>query len=232
MRSLHVVVILVLLGACRGPARPAGPTTGMLGGMVRDGATGEGRVGIRITIRGPDGREQTDVTSDDGGYLFPSLAPGRYRVQAFELVAPLVTRELEVAVGAVTGLDLALGSAGVIDLNLPTLAPLWRYRPRGADPATGAIEGTIADLRRQQRLPAAAVSVVRQDDGTTEVAVSDDAGRYRVTGLRPGTYTVSAYYAAIRLGQIEVLRNNVEVAGGEVVVVPLWLETELPPSGP
>ena len=32
--------------------------------------------------------------------------------------------------------------------------------------------------------------------------------------------------SVVRVGQVEVLRNNVKVLAGEVVVVPLWLETD------
>ena len=43
--------------------------------------------------------------------------------------------------------------------------------------------------------------------------------------MNPGTYVISAYYSVGGHGEIEVRRSDVAVAGGEAVVVPLWIES-------
>ena len=114
----------------------------------------------------------------------------------------------------------------VPDPNAPGAPTLWRYRPAGADPTAGVIEGTVADMLSHERMRGAVVTIVRVGTLETHPTVTDDQGRYRLEGLAPGAYDVSAYYSVVRRGQLEVRRGNVDVVGGETVVVPLWLEVE------
>ncbi len=224
------LLVLVLIVGCRGPAGPTAPATGSLSGMIRAAATGEGVPGTRVVLRRPGSvAPEATVADSDGAYMVGDLPPGRYAVSAYASETRIAEREVAIVAGRITGLDFAVGAVGAEadrDLNAPSAAPLWRYRPVRADPGRGAIEGTVADLHHLERLAGAVVSIVRDGETAAEVVVTDDVGRFWVDGLVPGTYTVSAYYAVARVGQLEVLRNNVRVGGGEVVVVPLWLSTD------
>ncbi len=55
-------------------------------------------------------------------------------------------------------------------------------------------------------------------------AVTDDEGRYRFDDVEPGTYVVSAYYSIGGRAQFEIRRSDIAVAGGEAVIVPIWIE--------
>lgn len=221
-------VTAVAAAGCTSVARPAdrvrGP--GAVAGLVRAAATGAGVEGARVVLRRPGALAPVQGVSDDSGaYYIADLPPGRYQVAAYVDEVGLGEQTVDIDPDRITSLDFAVGASsdGPIDLNAPSMAPLWRYRPRGADPARGVIEGTVADLRRE-RLPATVVAVVREGDVDAAMAVTDDRGRFQIAGLTPGTYTLSTSYALVTRAQIEV-RRRVEVGGGEVVVVPIWLET-------
>jgi hypothetical protein len=227
---MRVLAYLVILTACGGAPRgsmapPPGP--GAVAGLVRAADTGAGVEGARVVLRRPGSLAPVQGVSDaSGAYYIASLPPGRYVVAAYVEETPIGEQPIDVAHDRITALDFAIGArdAAVIELNVPSSAPLWRYKPLGADPRSGVIEGTVADLRKE-RLPSTVVSVSRRGETDAEILVTDDRGRFQVAGLSPGMYTVTASYAVVTRAQIQVQRL-VEVMGGEVVVVPMWLETD------
>jgi uncharacterized surface anchored protein len=233
MTSLRLTLISAIIAATAcgriartTPARTPGP--GAVGGLVRNATTGAGVEGARVVLRRPGSLEPVQAVSDDSGaYFIADLPPGPYAVTAYVQESPIGEQSVTIANDQITSVDFAFGveTDAPIDLNAPSMAPLWRYRPPGADHRTGVIEGTVADTR-QARLPGAVISVIRDGGYTAEQTFSDDHGRFQVAGLAPGSYTVSAYYAVLTRAQMEVRRNRVHVVGGEVVVVPLWLETD------
>lgn len=210
----------------RAPERQPGP--GAVAGLVRSASTGLGVEGARVVLRRPGSLAPVQgVTDAAGAYYIADLPPGPYAVNAYVDENPIGEQAATIVHDRITSLDFAVGAASdePIDLNAPSMAPLWRYRPPGADPSTGAIEGTVADTRRE-RLAGAVISIVRDGEYTAEQTFTDERGRFQVAGLAPGNYSVSAYYAVLTRAQMEVRRNKVTVGGGEVVVVPLWLETD------
>jgi len=211
--------------AHHGSARPHGP--GAVAGLVRAADTGAGIDKARVVLRRPGSLAPVQGVSDaTGAYYIADLPPGRYIVAAYVAETAIGEQPIDITHDRVTALDFAVGASeqGAVELNVPSSGPLWRYRPIGADPGRGVIEGTVADMRHE-RMPSTVVSVVRHGELEAELAVTDDRGRFQVSGLSPGTYTVVASYAVVTRAQIEV-RRRVEVAGGEVVVVPMWLETD------
>jgi uncharacterized surface anchored protein len=225
-----LVAIATAAAACgvthRAPDRPPGP--GAVAGLVRSATTGEGVEGARVVLRRPGSLAPIQGVTDAGGaYYIADLPPGPYAVNAYVEEQSIGEQSATITHDRITALDFAVGRAEdlPIDLNAPSMAPLWRYRPPGADQATGTIEGTVADTQRE-RLAGAVVSIIRDGGYLAEQTFTDDRGRFQVAGLSPGSYSVSAYYAVVTRAQMEVRRNLVKVDGGETVVVPLWLETE------
>lgn len=220
----------MVLAACgvthRAPDRKPGP--GAVAGLVRSATTGAGVEGARVVLRRPGSLEPVQgVTDAAGAYYIADLPPGPYAVRAYVEQQSIGEQNTTIEHDRITALDFAVGAAtdAPIDLNAPSMAPLWRYRPPGADPATGAIEGTVSDTRHA-RLAGAVISIVRDGEITAEQVFTDEQGRYTVAGLSPGKYSVIANYAVLTRAQMEVRRQQVKVDGGEVVVVPLWLETD------
>ena len=79
--------------------------------------------------------------------------------------------------------------------------------------SSGAITGTVVDPTGAV-MPSVTVSVVETQTGLKRQVVTDAAGQYRVTGLSPSTYEISASGA----GFATELRRNVTVAVGQTVV--------------
>lgn len=227
-RRLGISALLLGLAACHGRLQaPAAPRPGMIAGLVRDAGTGEAIANSIIVLRRPGAIEPVrDVADGNGAYMIPSVPPGRYTVHAYVAQTLVGEREAEVRPNEITGVDFTVGHVAIdSDLDTPGSPALWHYRPHGADPLTGAIEGTVADLHLA-RLAGAAVTVTSSGTVTTEATVTDDQGRFRIAELPPGRYDVSAFYDVVGRGQIEVRRSRVQIGGGDVVVVPLWLDTD------
>jgi hypothetical protein len=228
----YFAVIAALAGtaACGIVRRSSGPPPGpgAIAGLVRSASTGGGVEGARVVLRRPGSLEPVHgVTDAMGAYYIPDLPPGAYTIIAYVSEQEIGEQTAQIEHDHITALDFAVGATtdGPIDLNAPSMKPLWRYKPPGADQKTGSIEGTVADTRKM-RLAGAVVSIVRDGEITAEQTFTDEQGRFEVAGLSPGNYSVSAYYAVVTRAQMEVRRNKVIVGGGEVVVVPLWLETD------
>ncbi|HUQ04613.1 MAG TPA: carboxypeptidase-like regulatory domain-containing protein [Kofleriaceae bacterium] len=210
----------------RAPERTPGP--GAVAGLVRSASTGAGVEGARVVLRRPGSLDPVQgVTDASGAYYIAELPPGPYTVKAYVEETTIGERETTIENDKITALDFAVGAAadGPIELNVPSMAPLWRYHAPGADQRTGTIEGTVADTK-MNRVEGAVVSIVRDGEVTAEQTFTDGRGRYQVAGLSPGNYSVIANYAVVTRAQMEVRRNLVKVGGGETVVVPLWVETE------
>lgn len=79
--------------------------------------------------------------------------------------------------------------------------------------SSGTITGTVVDSSGAV-MPSVTLSVVETQTGLKRQVVTDAAGLYRVTGLSPSTYDVSASAA----GFATELRRNVTVAIGQTVV--------------
>ena len=80
-----------------------------------------------------------------------------------------------------------------------------------AEAQTGRISGTVKDSTANFPVGGANVAIV----GTTLGTATADDGRYVITGVQPGTYTVEAR----RLGYAPVRRAGVVVAAGQTVTV-------------
>src|SRR5262245_31536409 len=110
--ALSLVLLLSLAHST--PAQSIGVTTGSINGVVRDDH-GDALPGATITLSGPAqmGTRQA-VTDDRGGYRFPSLSPGEYRL-LYELAGmqSLVREGILVSVGFIATVDVQLQLATV-----------------------------------------------------------------------------------------------------------------------
>jgi TonB-linked SusC/RagA family outer membrane protein len=88
-----------------------------------------------------------------------------------------------------------------------TALMLWVAAPaRAQDVATGTITGVVMDAAAQAPIPSAQVQIV----GTTRGVVTGDDGRFRIPGVRPGTYQVRV----LRLGYQGATQSVTVTAGG------------------
>ncbi|HEY3808164.1 MAG TPA: von Willebrand factor type A domain-containing protein [Kofleriaceae bacterium] len=85
--------------------------------------------------------------------------------------------------------------------------------------STGVIEGLVKD-KAGQLLPGVTVVVTSPALQQNQVAITDDQGHYTITGLPPGTYVVTFYYA-----DQTVERANIVVAAGKPALVSPVLDT-------
>jgi hypothetical protein len=225
------MTMLVAAIACTGcgGARPSpGSTLGGIHGVARDHDTGQviehAQVRLRVT-----GSFNAMLASSgaDGSFKFVHLRPGTYSLNAEFAGQPIDVEGIEIVAGATVPVDLpfTLGRPDPthVDFGDPKLGAIDRYRSPELALTEGRIEGTVTDLGVHTAVPGAAVTAV--GPAGVQIAVTDDNGRYRFASVEPGTYELSAYYSIAGHGQIEVRRASIQIAGGEAVIVPLWIES-------
>lgn len=223
----------VLVGGCgaQGGTARAGAArgeTGAIAGLARDHDSGDpvARAEIRVLARGQRAPIVTS-SNDHGLYDVDGLRPGRYQLIAVFADQPVEIVNIDVRAGETTFCDVVftLGRPEPlrVDFGDARASAIERYRPRALSPQLAIIEGTVQDVSTRERVAGAVVSAV--SDRGTEQTVTDDQGRYRFDGIAPGTYAISAYYSISGRGQVEVRRGQIEVAGAEAAIVPLWIET-------
>jgi hypothetical protein len=170
------------------PAQPRStmaPLTGRIGGRVLAADTGRPVAGARVFVSGPElpgGR--AEITGDDGSFLFVGLPAGRYSVtvsrSGFVGLSYGQRRPLQPG----TPLQLADGQnlAG-IDFRLPRGSVISGHV---YDQIGDPMPGTMVRVLRYQYVQGNR-QLVPAGAGQT-----DDRGEYRVWGLNPGDYYVSA----------------------------------------
>lgn len=226
---MRLAAVLVIAAACHHAGAPPAATTGAIAGQVRDHDTGAQIASAQLAIQREGTLRPTLVTSDpDGAYELLRLPPGRYDVTASYAGVTVDVHGVAVTAGHTIGVDVDLALGRPADLHLdfgdPHEGDLRHYRPRGANPTLGAIEGTVTDAATRERVPGAVVTATEATSHQTQQVITDDRGHFAIASLPPGEYSVSAYYTIARHGTIEVEHNRVPVRGGEAAVVPLFVE--------
>ena len=187
-RILTVTMLGIAASAlAQGPLPPTADGTAIVRGRIVAADTGKPLRRARVSFASLDspGRPQSITTNVDGRYEMKNLAAGRYAVSAdrsgylmlrYGQRRPLETaRPLQVLDGQ---------TLENVDFSLPR---------------TGVIAGQVVD-EVGDALAGATVFALRPEywQGRRQLVPSgppirtDDAGRYRVTGLSPGTYLVRA----------------------------------------
>jgi hypothetical protein len=186
----------------RAPATPppAAKGTAVISGRILAADTGLPLRRARVLIQGrgpgiqpgPDGMIAA-ITDGDGAFSFTELPAGRYHVQASK------PRYIDAMLGArrpsSPGRPLDLADGQKIENVTLSLAP------------AGAISGRVVD-ELGEPVAGARVSAMRvmTRKGTPQLAPqgnsdeTDDIGAYRLHGLPPGSYVVSAQDSSMRIG--------------------------------
>lgn len=230
MKLAVVLVVASLAAACGGAPHGGRLRTGAITGLTRDHDSGDPVAKAQIRVRAVgELTPRLTVSSDRGEYAITKLPPGHYQLSALFAGQPIEVSNIDVRAGESTAVDVTftLGRPDPIrvDYNDPKAAEIDHYRPPHLAATVAIIEGTVMDTATRERVPGAVVTAVTAGNAAgAQQTVSDDSGRFRFDGVRPGTYSVSAYYSVSGRGQIEVRRSEINVAGAEAVVVPLWIE--------
>jgi protocatechuate 3,4-dioxygenase beta subunit len=168
-----------------GAGRQLKTGTGRIRGRLATADTGSPVRRAQVRVSGPDIMPKMAITDAEGRYEFKDLPAGRFNISAtkagFVTVNYGQTRPFE------TGKAIDLGEAQVVDKADITM-------PRGS-----AISGRIVD-EFGEPLADAQVSALRSAWGngrrrltpTGRTAQTNDLGQYRIYGLPPGEYYVSA----------------------------------------
>src|SRR5262245_2390358 len=84
---------------------------------------------------------------------------------------------------------------------------------------TGALTGIVTDAANGG--PLIGVTVVAQGPQGEQADLTDDTGRYNITGLQPGSYVVRMYYA-----NVKVERTNVTIYADKKIQVNVPMQTK------
>lgn len=152
---------------------------GSVAGRVRD----EGEVPLaEVTIRAEsDDHRVSTSTGDDGSYLLPRLPPGEFLLSAG-------TRDQRYVPAWYPGTSIPEDARPVAVEQRRNLTGIDFVLQRA-----GAIRGRVRALKGME--PLEGVRVVAEKQGASpipRVATSDSQGRYRLAGLSPGPYVLSA----------------------------------------
>jgi hypothetical protein len=228
---VKLIALALALVACGGAQLAQRPNEGAIAGVARDHDSGDAvaKADIHIRAEGELMRSRAATSDGKGGYLVDHLAPGRYSLSASFAGQPINVDHIDVERGktAIVDLTFTLGKPDpiTVDFGNAKEGAIDRYHPTRHSTDTGLIEGTVSDSGSRERVPGAVVTASLGGTPESLQAVTDDQGRYRFEGVRPGTYVVSTYYSISGRGQIEIRRSDIPVAGGEAVIVPLWIES-------
>jgi Carboxypeptidase regulatory-like domain len=228
---VKLIAVLVALAACGSAQHPASPKGGSIAGVARDHDSGDPVAKATIVVRseGVLTKARTVTSDAKGNYTVPNLPEGTYSLSASFAGQPISVDHITVthAHPATVDLTFTLGRPDPVqvDFGNPKEGAIDRYHPPHHSPSTGVIEGIVMDSGSRDRVPGAVVTATLGPDANALQAVTDDQGRYRFEDVQPGTYVVSAYYSIGGRAQIEIRRSDIAVAGGEGVIVPLWIES-------
>jgi Carboxypeptidase regulatory-like domain len=144
------------------------------------------------------------TTDSEGHYTFEGLGPGTYRLTPFAptmvSTSPQSERDVSVAAGDTSGgVDFSLSQGGVITGRLtdsdgrPVILETITLKPVEASPSSASSATATAIM-------------LNAFGGTGRMYTTDDRGIYRIYGLRPGRYLVSAGSASDVLSSMFRLR--------------------------
>lgn len=178
---------------------PPTVTTGDLKGMVQDNLTGQPINGATVTAAGVN--TYTAAIGGMGEFFLSAMEPGSYTVTI--TAAGYISQDYTVSI--IEGVTTDIGT---VKLSL--------------QPTTGTISGTITDAATGAPLEGVIVTAI---GAATWQATTSSNGAYQITGVTPGTITVSAD----KMGYDTVSGTGNVTAGG-VLTFSVGL-TKIPTTG-
>lgn len=184
------------------PAPPPGALHGHVGGRTPDGVIPLGGAKVRL-IRGEHVVRDT-VTNDAGGYRFPELAPGEYKIR--------VTKE---------GWEPGEGRVEIAPDEEEERNFILEHAP-----PPGAIHGHVAGHTPDGPIPLgdALIKLIRNGEVVRE-ARTNDAGDYHMADVRPGEYGMKAFKEGWQPDE-----SRVTVRPGETATQNFLLQPANPPQ--
>jgi hypothetical protein len=155
--------------------------TGQIQGTVND-TSGAIVPGATVTATAVDtNRTLTVVTNKDGGYIFPTLPIGRYRIEVKMQGFKTVIR---------TGITLSVQQVAVVNMTLEVGAVTQSVEVTAAAPLLNtqqASQGQVIDSRRIQDIPLNGrdyVQLALLSEGTVQPATGSRVGGFSANGQR------------------------------------------------
>ncbi len=171
------VIVTVARGETANVDIPLAFAGAICGRVVDQGGQGLSGLEVRVAERST-GDFGKDTTGADGAFCTRLLAGGSYGVAVFagprplELITPLA--------------PVVLGPKETKTLNIAVTAPTLTISGTVSDPQGAPVVDAIVRLLSADKRPAPMM------DGPSVVAVSDEAGRFTLSKLAAGSYTIIA----------------------------------------
>ena len=192
MRSIGFIVAWMAIGGfvagAQAPTKPPAATAKIAGRIVAADTGKPLRRAAVTLIANPSKTTRVTVTDGDGRYEFSSLPPGRYGVrpdkQGYVVISPD-------PFSTGTGVELSEGEvADRTDFALPRGSVITG---RITDEFGEPMAGVMVQAARYQFRPSGQRQLMGGSfNNFTMPSVTNDRGEYRIFGLRPGSYYVSA----------------------------------------
>jgi protocatechuate 3,4-dioxygenase beta subunit len=196
-RPQSVIAIAVLLTStllahaqqARDNVRPRAAGSAAVYGVVTSGGVEPQPLRrARVVVSGLDVEySQTVITADDGTYRLEGLAAGSYTVRGSKEAFVTTTAGARRTAGAGSSITLDAGEQRRIDLRLPRGSVITgRVHNANGEPASGILVSALVN----RYVPSAGER--RMVPVTSAGVLTDDRGVYRIYGLPPGEYFVTA----------------------------------------
>jgi hypothetical protein len=207
-----IVVMSVASGMAQQPPPVKGPAPAIISGALADAASGQPvrKAQVRLMTLSPSGPVMVTASDDQGRFVFTGVRAGEYTVAASK------PGYLEMVFGARRA-GPAMAGTPVRVVAGQKLDGINVRLPRGS-----VITGTITDEFGEAafQIPVRAMRYVfsngaRYATAAGHSAVTDDRGDYRIAGLPPGEYIVSAVprdVVSVTAGMNDELRGRIAAA--------------------
>lgn len=170
------------------------PATGELRGAVKD-SEGQAVRGVEVVLRG-DREVPSTRTLDDGSFRLAHVPTGEYRVQAVRESLPL--QAPGTGDDDLQGVPVTVATGEVREVQLVVESQHGRIAGRVVDSAGGPLSDAFVEATRESDSASAGAGDALRDarwgsySGSETRKLTDQDGRFELTGLGAGNYTLLA----------------------------------------